>query len=107
MTGFQLVYVNHGGCHVWGGKFSLFPEHLILLPLGSHDFAHSLYTCMHYTLLNLSVLGLVYGLMTGLLPGLVWLLCLGLNLFVPLIIVLLHLIITAQESQIRLIIYAI
>ena len=34
----------------------------------------------HYLLLNLSVLGQVYGLMTGLFAGLVRLLCLGLIL---------------------------
>ena len=34
MTGFQLICVNRDGCHMWGRKCSLFPEHLISLPLG-------------------------------------------------------------------------
>ena len=38
MTGFQLFGVNRDGCHMWGRKCSLFPEHLISLPLGVHDF---------------------------------------------------------------------
>ena len=32
------VYVNRDGCHMWGRKCSLFPEHLISLPLGSSWF---------------------------------------------------------------------
>ena len=35
MTGFQIVGINRDGCHIWDRKWSLFPEHLILLPLGS------------------------------------------------------------------------
>ena len=31
MTGFQLFWINRDGCHMWGRKCSLFPEHLILL----------------------------------------------------------------------------
>ena len=31
---------------MWGRKCSLCPEHLISLPLGVHDFTHSLY--IHY-----------------------------------------------------------
>ena len=42
-------------------KFSLFPEHLITLPLGVHEFTHSL-----YTLQNLSVWDYVCRLRTGL-----------------------------------------
>ena len=34
------------GCHMWGRKCSLFLEHLISLPLGVHDFTHSLH--IHY-----------------------------------------------------------
>ena len=45
MTGFRLFGINRDGCHMWGKKCSLVPEHLI-----------SLY--IHYILLNLSVLGL-------------------------------------------------
>ena len=52
MTGFQLFCANRDGCHMWGRKCSLFPEHL----WGCHDFTHSLYA--DYILLNLSVLGL-------------------------------------------------
>ena len=37
MTGCQL-FVNHDGCHMWGRKCSLFPEHLISLHLGSSWF---------------------------------------------------------------------
>ena len=35
MTGFPLLVVNRDGCYMWGRKCSLFPEHLISLPLGS------------------------------------------------------------------------
>ena len=38
MTGFQLLCVNHDGCHMWGRKCSLFQVHMI------HN--HSLY--IHY-----------------------------------------------------------
>ena len=54
VEGFQLFCVNPDGCHVWGRKFSLFPEHLISLPLGSSWF----HPFIIYTLHNLSVYGL-------------------------------------------------
>ena len=57
-TGFQLFGVNREGCHMWGRKFSLFPEHLISLPLGSSWF----YPFIIYTLHNKSVQGLMTGL---------------------------------------------
>ena len=38
MTGFQLLWVNRDGCHMWGRKCSLFPEHLISLPVGNSWF---------------------------------------------------------------------
>ena len=34
MTGFQLFGENRDGCHMWGRKCSLFPEHIISLPFG-------------------------------------------------------------------------
>ena len=55
MTDFQFFCVNRDGCHMWGRKCSLFPEHMISLPLGVHDFTHSLYIGMHYVLMNVSV----------------------------------------------------
>ena len=61
VTGFQLLGVNRDGCHIWGKKCSLFPEHLISLPLGGSWF----YLFIIYTLQNLSK-DYVYGLMTGL-----------------------------------------
>ena len=30
MTDFQLFWLSHYGFHMWGRKWSLFPEHLIL-----------------------------------------------------------------------------
>ena len=51
MTGFQLFLVNRDGCHMWGRKCSLFPEHLVSLPLG-RSWSHPFIT---YTLHNLSV----------------------------------------------------
>ena len=42
------------GCHMWSMKCSLFPEHLISLPLGSSWF----HPFIIYTLQNFSVLGL-------------------------------------------------
>ena len=35
---FPVIVANRDGCHMWGRKCSLFPEHLILLPLGSSWF---------------------------------------------------------------------
>ena len=35
---FPVIASNRDGCHMWGRKCSLFPEHLILLPLGSSWF---------------------------------------------------------------------
>ena len=52
MTGFQLFLVNRDGCHMWGRKCSLFPEHLISLPLGRFMISPNHYI---YTLHNLSV----------------------------------------------------
>ena len=57
MTGFQLFWVDRDGCHMWGRKCSLLLEHLISLPLGVHDFAHSLY--IHYRIWMFSDLNLV------------------------------------------------
>ena len=51
-----VIWVNRDVCHMWGRQCSLFPEHLISLPLGSSWFTHSIY--IPYILLNLSVLGL-------------------------------------------------
>ena len=51
---FLIFYVNRDGCHMWGRKCSLFPEHRFHSLSGVHDFTHSLY--IHYILLNLSVL---------------------------------------------------
>ena len=56
MTGFQLFWANRDGCHMWGRKCSLFPEHMILFHLGSSWLTHSLY--IHY----LSVWGLCLGI---------------------------------------------
>ena len=69
-TGFQLLSVNHDRCHMWGRKCSLFPVHLISLPLGSSWF----HPFIIYRLQNLSVFGLCLrindsGLMTLLCPG--------------------------------------
>ena len=46
--------VNRDGCHMCGMKLSLFPEHMISLPLESSW----IQSFIIYTLLNLSVLGL-------------------------------------------------
>ena len=53
MTGFQLK-VNRDGYRMWGRKRSLFPEHLISLPLGCSWF----HPFIIYTSHNLSVLRL-------------------------------------------------
>ena len=50
MTGFQLFCVNCDGCHMWGRKCSLFPEHSFTV------FGEFMISSFHY----------VYGLMTGL-----------------------------------------
>ena len=60
MTGFQLFWVNRHGCQMWDRKCSLFPEHLISLPLGSSWFNPFIIYVIH----NLS--DYIYGLMTGL-----------------------------------------
>ena len=33
MAGFQLLGVNHDGCHMWGRKYSLFPVHPFIYTL--------------------------------------------------------------------------
>ena len=71
--------MNRDGCHICGRKCSLFPEHLISLPLGSSRF----HPFMIYTLQKLSVLGLHVCLRINdwfVLPGLISLLCLRLIL---------------------------
>ena len=62
MTGFQLFWIHRDGCHMWGRKCSLFPEHLVALPLGSSWF----HTFIIYTLQICQSKDYVYGLMTGL-----------------------------------------
>ena len=37
---FPVICVNRDGCHMWGRKCSLFPEHLIPLPLGIWLYIH-------------------------------------------------------------------
>ena len=54
MTGFQLFWVNRDGCHMWGRNCSLFPEHLITLPLGS-SWLYSFAIHIHCVCMNLSV----------------------------------------------------
>ena len=43
MTGSQLLWVNRDRCNLWDKKCSLFLEHLISLPLGIHNFTHTLH----------------------------------------------------------------
>ena len=40
MTGFQLFGVGREGCHMWGGRCSPFPEHMLSLPLGGGAWFH-------------------------------------------------------------------
>ena len=49
MTGFQLSGVNRDGCHMCGRKCSLFPEHMISLPLGSSCFHPFLIYALYIT----------------------------------------------------------
>ena len=44
MTSFHLL-VNRDGCHMWGRKYSLFPEQFISLPLDSSWF-HPFIICL-------------------------------------------------------------
>ena len=69
MTGFKLFCANRDGCHMWGRKCSLFPEHLISAPFGEFMILPFHYN-IHYIIYQSS--DYVYGLMTLVcLPGLV------------------------------------
>ena len=59
---FPVNLVNRDGCHMWSRKCSLFPEHLISLPLGSSWF-HPFINYIHYRICRSNYF---YGLMTGL-----------------------------------------